>query len=79
MKIKPEYEKEMIDRIIADLETSLLLLQNVSMSLALVNNKDICKYSVTYKEENIATIDKAYNITYKIYHDIRNMNKEITE
>ena len=67
MRIKPEYEKEMLEKILSDLDTALLLLENVTMSLALSNFKEL---NTEYLEkDNI----EAYNQYSGLYTKVTNV------
>ena len=67
MRIKPEYEKEMLEKILSDLDTTLLLLQNVDMCLALSNFKEL---NTEYLgKDNI----EAYNQHRRLYTKVNNV------
>lgn len=80
MKIKPEYENEMIDKMINDLDDALLLIQNVDISCSLSNHKEIMEFSNLYAENKDLTLDKAYFILCNLHSIlIKIKNKENNE
>ena len=70
MKIKPEYEKEMLEKVRDDLDTVLSLIQNIDMSLALSN----------YKELNTLFLEVGNNQAYghykELYYKVHDVLKE---
>lgn len=63
MKIKPEFEKEMLLKIRDDLDNCLTLMQNVDLSLTLSNFEEIESLNITREFHGLY---KVFDIVNKI-------------
>lgn len=67
MKIKPEYEDEMIDKMISDLEDCLSKIQNIDFSCALSNYDDVANFADCYSDSREDNVHTAYKILDNLY------------
>ena len=65
MKIKKEFEKEMLLKIQEDLDTCLSLMQNIDLSLALSNFSEIESLSITKEFHELYKVFDIVNKTIK--------------
>ena len=65
MKIKPEFEKEMLLKIQEDLDSCLSLMQNIDLSLTLSNFSEIESLNITKEFHELYKVFDIVNKTIK--------------